>query len=73
MEYNPSYARAELCASEASNNRPNNYETGFGPLHSTDKHSSINKFRPHISMMQKNRLINLERRARFNRLEIKID
>lgn len=73
MEYNPSYARAELCASEASNNRPNNYETGFGPLHSTDKHSSTNKFRPRISMMQKNRLINLERRARFNRVEIKID
>ena len=73
MEYNPSYARAELRAREASNNCSNNYEIGFGPLHSTDKHSSINKFRPRISMIQKNRLINLERRARFNRLEIKID
>ena len=73
MEYNPSYARAKLRAREASNNCSNNYEVGFGPLHSTDKHSSINKFRHRISMMRKTRLINLERRARLNRLEIKID
>lgn len=73
MEYNPSYARAELRAREASKNCSNNYEIGFGSLHSTDKQSSINKLRPFISMTQKNRLINLERRARFNRVEIKID